>query len=167
MKLTIVVAFAKNRVIGIDNKLPWNIPADLKHFREVTTGKPVLMGRKTFESIGRPLPNRKNIIVTRDLMWDADGVRIAANIEDAIYIAAEEHDECMIIGGAMVYEQCLPYVHAMELTLIDDFPAGDAYFPSFSWDDFNEVSREDIPKDGDTPAYSFVRLERKAEKTLA
>lgn len=166
MKLTIVVAYAKNRVIGIENRLPWNIPADLKHFREVTTGKPVLMGRKTYESIGRPLPNRKNIVVTSNIAWDADGVRIAANIEDAIYIAAEEHDECMIMGGATIYEQTLPFAHALELTIVDAFPEGDAYFPAFSMDDFNEVSREDHKAEGDTPGYSFIRLERKPEKTL-
>jgi dihydrofolate reductase len=139
MKLAIIVAVAKNGVIGVDNKLPWHLPQDLKYFKAQTLGKPIVMGRKTFESIGRPLPGRTNIVLTRDASWVAEGVNVALNVETAMDLAekaiagaAGSQNEVMIIGGAELYRSLLPQVTRIYLTSVDVSPEGDAFFPELS-----------------------------------
>lgn len=129
MIISLIAAMDKNRLIGVKNGLPWHLPADFKHFKEVTMGKPVVMGRKTFESIGKPLPGRKNIVVSRS-GFEADGVISVDSIEAAI---AEVFDaeEVMIIGGASFYEQMILNAHRMYLTYVDTECEGDAWFPEF------------------------------------
>lgn len=138
MKLAIIVAAAKNGVIGKNNQLPWHLPQDLKYFKSITLGKPVIMGRKTYESIGRPLPGRVNIVVTRDQSWQADSSVIVVNgLESAIVAArkaildsATTISEAMIIGGAEIYRESLQWVDKIYLTEVDLEPEGDAFFSS-------------------------------------
>nr|WP_324259997.1 dihydrofolate reductase [Cellvibrio fontiphilus] len=133
MKLAIIVAAAKNGVIGVGNKLPWHLPQDLKYFKSVTMGKPVIMGRKTYESIGRILPGRVNIVVTRNKSWPApEGLLVAHSLQDAIDSAVRlgkpELDEIMVIGGAELYREALPFADKVYLTEIAIEPDGDAFF---------------------------------------
>lgn len=130
-RIVLVAAMANNRVIGIDNTLPWHLPEDLKHFKAVTLGKPVIMGRKTFDSIGRPLPGRLNIVITRQADWQHDGVSVAHSLPAALALAADVPEVC-IIGGANLYAQALPLADAMALTHIALDITGDAHFPA--WD---------------------------------
>ena len=127
MIISLIAAIGKNRVIGKSNALPWKLPADMKHFQAMTKGKPVIMGRKTFESIGRPLPDRINIIITRDENYKAEGCIVAHSMEEALK-AAENHKEAMIIGGSQIYKEFLPKANKMYLTSIDADFEGDAYF---------------------------------------
>ncbi|MEQ6291674.1 type 3 dihydrofolate reductase [Vogesella sp. GCM10023246] len=129
--ITLVAAMAHDNVIGIDNTLPWHLPEDLKHFKAVTLGKPVIMGRKTFDSIGRPLPGRLNIVITRQQDWQHDGVSVAHSLQDALALAGAV-DEVCVIGGANLYAQALPLADKLCLTHIDLVVAGDARFPA--WD---------------------------------
>ncbi len=158
MIISIIAAMAKNRVIGRNNYIPWKLPEDMKRFKELTTGKPVVMGRKTFESIGRPLPNRANIIVTRDKNYKADNCVVVHSAGEAIK-AAKGNEEVMIIGGAEIYKQFLPRADRLYLTLIDKEFEGDAYFPEFDKNEWEEVSREEHESNG--LRYAFVNLERK------
>ncbi|WCL53566.1 dihydrofolate reductase [Gimibacter soli] len=161
MTLEIVVAMAANRIIGRDNGLPWHLPADLKHFKAVTMGKPVVMGRKTFESIGRPLPGRRNIVVTRNADWRAEGVDATTSLEAGIALAGEASDTVMVIGGADIYRQALPKVGRIHLTEVDVLVDGDASFPALDSAEWREVTRESHPAEEGRPAYSFVTLERR------
>ena len=131
MKVSIIAAMAANRVIGKDNKMPWHLPEELSYFKQVTMGKPIVMGRNTFESIGRPLPGRKNIVLSSNTQLMIDGVTVVHSIEQAL-VAADNCDELMIIGGARLYEQMLPYADCLYLTDIKLNVAGDAFFPDFS-----------------------------------
>jgi dihydrofolate reductase len=161
--ISFVVAMARNRVIGHDNGLPWRLPADLRHFKSVTMGKPIIMGRKTFESIGRPLPGRANIVVTRDPAYQAEGCVVAHSIEAAL-AAAGDAEEVMVIGGADFYRQLLPRADRIYLTLIDAEFAGDASFPELDPVQWQERSREDHAPDADNPyPYSFIVLEAAGE----
>src|SRR5690554_6070597 len=133
MKVTVVVAMSTNRVIGRNNKLPWYIPGDLKFFKQVTMGKPVVMGRKTYESIGKPLPGRDNIVITRDRSWKADGVKVAHDIDQALTIAKASAEtsgaaEVMVIGGAQIYEAVMPLAVGFSLTRVRVFFEGVAAF---------------------------------------
>ncbi|MFC3624613.1 dihydrofolate reductase [Vogesella amnigena] len=128
--LTLVAAMARDNVIGIDNTLPWHLPEDLKHFKAVTLGKPVIMGRKTFDSIGRPLPGRLNIVITRQADWQHEGVSVAHSLQDALALAGAV-DEVCVIGGANLYAQALPLADRMCLTHIALDIAGDAHFPQW------------------------------------
>ena len=160
MKTSIIVAMGTNNVIGIDNQLPWHLSADLKYFKATTMGKPILMGRKTFESIGRPLPGRTNIVMTRDQSWSADGVSVVHDIEAAKAVAmADGADELMIIGGAEIYKQTLASADRLYVTEVTLAPKGDAYFPEID-DTWHETKREPYPAIGDDPAYAFVIYER-------
>ncbi|MGB5305891.1 MAG: type 3 dihydrofolate reductase [Gammaproteobacteria bacterium] len=160
MKISIIVAMARNRTIGRDNSLPWRLPADLKHFRRTTMGKPILMGRKTWESIGRPLPGRINIVMTRDPDYTAPGCIVVHTIEAALQAAAQ-HDEIMVIGGAELYKQVLPRAVTIYMTLIHDEIPGDTFFPELEGDEWLEVGRADYDPDEDNPhEYSFIVLER-------
>ena len=162
MRLSIVVAMAANRVIGRDNRLPWHLPADLKHFRQLTTGKPILMGRKTWESIGRPLPERTNIVITRDTDYAAAGCVVVHSI-DAALRAAGHNDEVMVIGGSELYRQVLPQVTTIYLTRVHADIEGDAVFPEIDESEWREVERTDcVPDEKNAHAYSFITLERVA-----
>lgn len=156
--LTLVAAMAANRVIGIDNQLPWHLPEDLKHFKAVTLGKPVIMGRKTYDSIGRPLPGRRNIVVTRQHGWSAAGVEVAHSLEAALALVQEADTAC-VIGGAELYRQALPLAHRLELTEIAESYQGDAHFPAFSADEWREVQREAHHSEQGLD-YAFVSYQR-------
>jgi dihydrofolate reductase len=153
-----VVARADNGVIGRDGGLPWHLPADLRHFKAVTLGKPIVMGRRTFKSIGRPLPGRHNIVLTRG-DWTADGVTVVAGLPAALGAAGA--GEVAIIGGATVYAAALPLVGRVYLTEVHATPAGDTVLPAFDPAAWVETTRDDHAGDGDAPGYSFVTLERR------
>lgn len=145
MKISMIAAMSNNRVIGKENSLPWHLPNDLRFFKESTMGKPIIMGRKTFESIGRPLPGRLNIVVTRNPDWGDDRVTVVSDLEKAIEVASGEaankgSDDIMIIGGQQIYTQALPLADRLYLTLVDTEIEGDAFFPSFSHDEWDLVS---------------------------
>ena len=158
MIISLIAAMGKNRVIGKDNSLPWKLPEDMKRFKEITSGKPVIMGRKTFESIGRPLPNRLNIIITRDKNYKAEGCIVVHSINEALK-AAEGNSEVMIIGGEQIFREFLPMANRMYLTLIDEDFEGDAYFPEYNKNEWKEVHRGEHKNDN--YKYAFVNLERK------
>jgi dihydrofolate reductase len=126
-----IAAMAKNRVIGKDNKMPWHLPEELAYFKKITMGKPIVMGRNTFESIGRPLPGRQNIVVSRNSELSIEGVTVVNSIDEAIS-AADNCEELMIIGGAMLYEHMLPKADVLYLTEIELDVDGDAYFPDYN-----------------------------------
>lgn len=130
MKISMIVAMAKQRVIGKDNTMPWHLPADFAWFKANTLGKPIIMGRKTHESIGRPLPGRRNIVVSRNDAWQADGVETAINIDDALRLV-EGVDEVVIIGGGSIYAACLDRTQRLYLTHIDADIDGDTCFPDW------------------------------------
>ncbi len=161
-KVIAIAAIGTNRVLGKDNELLWRIPDDMKRLREVTLGHPLVMGRKTFDSIiaavGKPLPNRQHIVVTRDSRWSHDGAIVAYSIEDAITRAkALDQHKVFIFGGAQIYTAAMPYTDMLMLTIIDDAKEGDAYFPAF--DEFSNVLfREDREHEG--LKYSWVDLTR-------
>ena len=162
MKISLVAAMAQDRVIGKDNQMPWHLPADLAHFKRVTLGKPIVMGRNTFESIGRPLPGRLNIVVTRDASLKLDGCTVVNDL-DAALAAAGDVDEVKIIGGANLYAQFLPRADRLYLTLIDAVFEGDAHFPDYSGVQWDEIEREvHGPDEKNGYAYTFVTLERSA-----
>lgn len=138
-QLSIIVAMANQRVIGVDNTLPWRLSADLKRFKAITMGKPIIMGRKTWDSIGRPLPGRLNIVITRDQNLHLDGAEVAHSLDAAIVLAENENsDEIMIMGGANIYEQALPLASKLYLTLIDLSVQGDAWFPEWQSHDWQQ-----------------------------
>lgn len=161
-----IAAMANDRVIGKDNQMPWHIPADLKFFKKTTLNKPVIMGRKTFDSIGRPLPKRHNIVVTRSTDFSAEGVTVVHDTAAAI-AAAGEVDEVVIMGGGNIYQQFLPQADILYLTFIDLDTKGDAFFPDYQQQgqqkgEWQEVWQEAHSKaDGQPHDFRFVRLERK------
>ncbi len=162
MIISIIAGMDKNRLIGQDNRLPWKLPADMKHFRRMTLGKPVLMGRKTFESIGKFLPKRTNIILTHDREYHAEGCVVTHCIEEAL-VAAKNHEEIMIIGGASIYALFLPRADRLYLTLIHHCFEGKVYFPAFNLADWQEVKRIDCQADEKNPySYSFLFLHRRS-----
>jgi dihydrofolate reductase len=155
-RITLHLARADNGVIGRDGGLPWRLPADLKRFKAQTMGKPMIMGRKTFESFPAPLPGRRHIVLTRDTGWSAPGAEVAFDVESAIALAAAP--EIAVIGGAQIFALFLPRADCVELTEVHAAPEGDAIVPAF--DGWREVAREDHPAEDQRPAYSFVTLER-------
>jgi dihydrofolate reductase len=154
--ITLHLARADNGVIGRDGGLPWHLPADLKRFKAQTMGKPMIMGRKTFESFPAPLPGRRHIVLTRDAGWSAPGAEVAGDVDAAIALA--DAPEIAVIGGAQVFALFLPRADRVELTEVHASPEGDAIVPAFTG--WNEVAREDRPPEGERPAYSFVTLTR-------
>ena len=141
--------------------MPWHLPAELRHFKQLTMGKPIVMGRKTFESIGRALPGRHNIVITRDRSWQFDGVDVAHSVDAAMKVAVNT-DELMIIGGAKLYQQMLGCAQRLYLTLIDADIEGDTYFPVLNWNEWQEVENFLQPADGkNTYAMNFLVLDRK------
>lgn len=160
MRIAAIAAMSENRVIGKNNKMPWHLPADLQHFKKITLGKPILMGRKTFESIGRPLPDRYNIVITRDAGYQAPGCMVVHSIDTALAAVAEQ-EEVIVIGGALLYQQMLPRVQTIYLTIIHENFVGDAFFPELDMREWREVSREEREADEKNEyRCSFVRLER-------
>lgn len=166
--LCLVVAVARNGVIGRDNDLPWRLPKDLAYFKRVTMGHPIIMGRKTFDSIGRPLPGRCNIVVTQQAQWHAEGVEVVHSLTEALDLArakAREQgvDQIMLIGGAQLFVPALPMAQRLYLTQVHADVVGDTYFPEFELDDWHEVERENCFADDSNPFdYSFVVYNRRS-----
>lgn len=167
MKSIIIVARSKQGVIGRDNELPWYLPPDLKHFKNTTLGHPIIMGRNTWESLGRALPGRRNIVVSRSRGFSPEGAECFSSLEDAI-AACQSEPQTFIIGGAQVYEQALSFVDEMIITEVDLDVVGDAHFPNFSAMDWKEIHRDSFPAilhesnpDKNQPAYAFVHYLRK------
>ena len=160
MRISLIVAMAENRVIGIENRLPWHLPGDMKWFRRHTLGKPVVMGRKTYESIGKPLPERTNIIVSANPGFQAPGCVVVHGVEAAL-AAADGVDEVMIMGGASFYQQLLPRCQRLYLTLVHAVVEGDAWFPELDLAQWRALERIDCQADERNPFdYSFLVLER-------
>lgn len=158
MMISLIAAMGRNRIIGANNALPWSMPADLKHFRDLTRGKPVIMGRKTFESIGHPLPDRINIIITRDMGYQAERCVVVHDI-DAALAAAGDTEEIMVIGGEQIFSLFLARADRMYLTLIDAEFVGDTRFPEFAQNEWTEASREHHAPDAANPhPYTFITL---------
>ena len=147
-RITLVAAYARNRVIGDRGRIPWRIPEDFAHFKATTMGGVLVMGRATYDSIGRPLPGRTTIVVTRNPDWTADGVLVAHSLDEALDLAAEQPGETFVVGGTQVYEQALPRATHQVLTEVDLTPDGDACYPEFDPEDWVETRRE--PRDGFT-----------------
>jgi len=161
MKISMIAAMAEDRVIGLDNKMPWHLPGDLKFFKRVTLGKPVIMGRKTYQSIGRPLPGRANIVLTGDNNLQIEGVSCVQTVAQALALV-KDAPEVMVIGGATLYEQFLPHASRLYLTFIDLKAEGDTKFPDYqAVANWREVEREAHLADCDNAHnYQFVTLER-------
>ncbi len=160
MHLSAIVAMSENRVIGINNRLPWHLPADLRHFKTLTWNKPILMGRKTYQSIGRALPNRCNVVITRDTRFDAPGCVVVDSIETALAAVAYS-EEVFVIGGMQLFEQLLPQTERIYMTIVHHHFAGDVYFPELNHAEWHAVERKDYAADEQNPyAYSFITLER-------
>ena len=166
LPLAMIAALADNRVIGLDNKMPWHLPADLKHFKATTLGKPIIMGRKTWDSLGRPLPGRLNVVVSRQPDLQVEGAETFTTL-DAALVRAEQWareqgvDELMLIGGAQLYTQALGQAQRLYLPRIEANPAGDAFFPAYDEADWERVDSEAHPAEGETPAYRFETWQRR------
>ena len=160
MPLALIAALARNRVIGRDHRLPWHLPADLRFFKQTTMGKPLLMGRRTWESIGRPLPGRRMIVLSRDPACHAPGCAVVRSLDEALKVAGAV-PEIMVIGGAMLYRQTLPLARRLYLTRVDADVPGDAWFPEWNEKDWRLVWEEARPADADHAwACRFQQMER-------
>lgn len=165
--LAIIVAAAKNRVIGFKNAMPWYLPEELAHFKRTTMAKPLVMGRNTFESIGRPLPGRTNIVISRNPEFNHPGVKVASSLDAALKIADAQAiidgaSEIMVIGGGEIYKQAFPLASILYLTEVDAEPEGDTWFPKVSMDEWLETSRDTYPaQEGNRYAYAIRCLQRK------
>jgi len=145
--LSLIVAHADNRVIGKDNDMPWHLPADLAYFKKTTLGKPIIMGRKTFESIGRPLPGRKNIVISRDANYAATGIETVTSVEQALE-KVNDVQEVMVIGGGAIYQHCISQADRLYITHIDALVEGDTFFPEYNLDTvWQKVSSEQLAAD--------------------
>lgn len=162
MKVSLIVAMAENRVIGRNNNLPWYLPNDLKYFKQATMGKPIIMGRKTYDSIGKPLPGRPNIVITRNVDFTAEGITVVNSLADALDQAEDlafinGAEEVMVIGGAQIYTEALRKADRLYLTEVHAEVEGDAHFPEFDQADWQEQAREDFEAQAPNPYnYSFV-----------
>lgn len=168
--LSMIVAMANNQAIGKNNQLLWHLPEDLRYFKRITMGKPMIMGRKTFESIGRPLPGRLNIVVTRQQDWQHEGVKVVHSIDDAMQLANAQAlidgvDEIMLIGGAELYQTALSSADKLYLTRVDADIDGDAFFPEINAMEWQEISREPfVASDNNPYDYAFCVLVKKSNK---
>ena len=162
MLISFVVAAARNNAIGKDGKLPWHLPGDLRYFKNITWGMPVLMGRKTFEAMAKVLPGRKNIVLTRQAGWEADGVIAVKKIEDAIFVARQADAlELMVIGGGELYKSLIEKAKRIYLTRVDATPEGDTFFPELDPNEWHLMSQNDFKADDRNPYnYSFQVWER-------
>jgi len=159
MKISLIVAMASNRAIGLNGQMPWHLSADLKRFKQITMGAPILMGRKTFEAIGRPLPGRENIIISRDPSYQQPGCRVFGDIDNVLQCYAD-HPELFVIGGATLYEAMLAYADYLYLTEIHKTFEGDTFFPEIDARQWRELAREDVENDQAVDfSYSFLKLE--------
>ncbi|MGH8371783.1 MAG: dihydrofolate reductase [Gammaproteobacteria bacterium] len=166
MMFSLIVAAGENNEIGSHGKMPWHLPADLRHFKTVTLGKPVIMGRRTFESIGKPLPQRRNIVVTRDPAWRADGCEAAHSLPEALVMAAGE-PEIMLIGGGQLYREALPRAQRIYLTRVHGNFDADTFFPVLDMKQWREIAREAHPVDERNEyACTFLVLERRVAGNL-
>jgi len=165
MIISTIVAVAKNNVIGKDNNIPWYLPADLKYFKKITTGHHIVMGRKCYESIGRPLPKRTNVVVTRNPFFIASGCLITHNVAEAVQLAeANGEEEVFIIGGGQIYEIALPHVDRIYLTEVDVEVEGDIFFPTIDPNNWNLIKETKHKSDGKNQYdYTFKVLERKKD----
>jgi dihydrofolate reductase len=161
-RISIIVAMANNRVIGKNNDMPWHLPSDLKHFKTVTLGKPIIMGRKTYESIGRPLPGRKNIVISRNKDYILEGCETATSLEEAIKLVNYE-EEIFIIGGGNLYKQAINSADMLYLTFIDLEVDGDTFFPDYTLLNIQELKRDKFLKDEKNP-YNYEFVDYKVEK---
>ncbi len=159
MKISLIVAMADNRVIGRNGQMPWHLSADLQRFKQTTMGSPIMMGRKTFDAIGKPLPGRENLIISRNADFQRPNCRVFTSIESGLdYASASE--ELFVIGGATLYEALLPLADYLYLTLINRSFEGDTYFPEVDYSGWRELSREDVYDDPRVNfSYSFLKLE--------
>ena len=153
--ISIICAIGKNNEIGFQNKLLWGIPDDMQHFKNLTTGHTVVMGEKTFESIGKPLPNRHNIIVTLDKNYKNSDCEVRYSLEDVLKEAKNKSEEIFIIGGGQIYKQSLPYADKLYLTIVNDSPKADTYFPNYS--EFKTIVKEE-KKEYNNLRYKFIEL---------
>jgi len=166
MRTSLIVAMSRNRVIGRNNALPWYLPEDLPFFKRVTYGKPIIMGRRTQESIGRPLPGRQNLVISRNPEWQREGVTVVGTLEEALSRAEAQAfidgvDERVVIGGSGVYAEALPLADRLYMTEVHAEIDGDAFFPIIDWDQWHEVAREDFPATDNNPfPYSLVTYDR-------
>lgn len=159
MEIILVAAIGENGEMGLNNDLLWHLPGDLPRFKNITMGHPIIMGRKTYDSIGRALPGRTNIVVTANEHWQADGVEVANDLDKALELAsANNNDKTFVIGGGQIYTLFLAYATGMELTEVYDAPTADTYFPNFSTQDFREVARVEV-RDSD-PHFDYVTYRR-------
>ena len=160
MKVSLIVAAATNKVIGRDGGLPWHLSEDLKRFKRLTTGKPIIMGRLTYESIGKPLPGRRNIVISSREGLEIEGCEVVATPNDALKLAVGA-DEVMVIGGGKVYEQMLPMADRIYMTLVNALPDGDTFLPEISNEEWQVVDQEEFPADESREyGYSFMTLDR-------
>jgi len=165
--ISLIVAHDLNRVIGKDNKMPWHIPNELAYFKEKTMGKAIVMGRNTFESIGRPLPGRLNIVITRNAAYKPDGVTVVNSIEDAIELARKHHEEVMVIGGEQIFKEVLPYTDLMYVTLIKKEFEGDTFFPSYGQEwSIDSESDPITTEDGLTYQYLIYKKENGGQEVV-
>lgn len=156
-----MVAISANNAIGKDNQLLWHLPADLKHFKNITSGHTIIMGRKTFDSVGRPLPNRRNIVITRQKNLQIDGVEVVNSLNSALELTSNE-EKIFILGGAEIYKEALPLTHKIELTRVHQEFDADAFFPELDNETWKEVWKEDhLPDEKNKFAYTFSTLERR------
>jgi dihydrofolate reductase len=161
MRIAFVVAYARGRVIGKDNALPWDMPADRRRMRQLTMGKPLIMGRRTYESIGRPLEGRTSIVLTRDPAFHAVGVKVARSPDEALVLAGDV-DEVIVFGGTDIFRQFLPRADRLYVTEIDADIAGDRTFPEIDPREWREVERTELPADERNPhPYRFLTLDRR------
>lgn len=160
MSLSVIVALAKNRVIGLNNTLPWHLPEDLKRFKQLTMGHHIIMGRKTYESLGRLLPGRQTVIVTRNPDYKADGAIVVHSLEQAISVSSAD-SEAFLIGGAELYQQSLPLAKRLYLTMIDAEFEGDAYFPEIELDHWDLLEQQDLISQQGW-AFHYLSYQRKA-----
>jgi dihydrofolate reductase len=162
MIISLIVAAAQNNAIGKDGKMPWHLPADMKHFKNITWGMPVVMGRKTFESLGKALPGRKNIVISRQSGWKAEGVITVKNIKDAFFVAREsDAKEVMVIGGGEIYKALFEKAYRIYLTRVEAEPEADTFFPSINPEEWHLMSQQNHEADERNPYnYSFQLWER-------
>jgi dihydrofolate reductase len=159
--ITLIAAMGRDRSIGLDGKLPWHLPGELRHFKQVTMGKPIVMGRKTWQSIGRALPGRQNIVISRTASLNAEGCQVAATLVQAVGMA--QGSEVMIIGGGQVYAEAMPYADRMLLTLVECEPEADTWFPAWRASEWREVSsRSQRADDSNAYGYRVVEWVRRA-----
>lgn len=160
MFISLIAAMDQNRVLGKDGKMPWHLPADLQHFKAITLQKPIIMGRKTFDSIGRALPRRRNIVVTRQSNWHQAGVEVVNSLQQALALV-EDHEEVMVIGGGELYRQALPLATRLYLTLIDAAFAGDVTFPAWNAADWEITQQQQAEDQEQGITFRFVQMDRK------